>query len=1484
MDGVLLVFCAIILLVHNVSSQIGYYNVVGPRVIRPNSTYRCAVSVDATSQPTTITAVLRGTSHSSTPLFIQDQIVVQPYSTNTCELQVIDIQDGDYELEVSGSGGIDFITGYPLQYLKKSYNILIQTDKQVYEPGSTIIFRALLLNAELKPAPEVKNEFVHIFVTDGSGNIVRDWKRVEAIRGVFTNELKISKSPVLGKWNISVEIHEQIYNKTIEVAEYVLPKFIVNIESKKHITFNENIIRAKIESKYYSGDNVKGEATITMYPTIFSGVIQPIFQNPIRKVFQIDGTGTVEFDIEKDLRLNDEYERIVVIDVAIEEQFTGRRQNNSMEVHIHKYDYHMDLIKTSDYFKPGLKYTAYVQVSNHDGSPVQIKEQEVIVRHGYSRIDEIYNENKYTLDKNGFLKLEYLTPKNVTNTTALRLEVEYRDLKERSTPIPAAVSFSNAFLQVILETERPIVNLEVEITVNSTHPMKTLSYILMGRGDVLRTHTFQVENKKQFKFHFIATHAMAPVCHLIVFYVRQDGELIGDALDIEVDGALQNFVDIRPNTLESEPDLDVEFTITAQQNSYVGLMAVDENVGRLRNGYDLSLEGIAEELKIFDAGFGTPYPHFKRNSKNKLIWYPGSNNIHNAIFESGADIGTNCHINRAKPTLEDIYLRPVFYGPSTVKPDRGLGLPIHSVTRPPLAGPYAFSRIPKPVWNKPKVYLSENIADTWLFNNFSTYEGKAFLRRRLPNSLTTWSITGFSLDPLHGLGLSTSEKKIKVIKSMVVTIDLPYSVQKGEILNIPVVVRNNINEDVTVDVTLHNSAQKFDFVASLEDNNVKKVELYRRKRIKVEKNTVSSLSFFIVANKIGEIPIRVTASSPKNQDVVEKELLVLPGGETEYYTKSVLIDLRNNRNVKKSINFSIPKNVVEGSELIEVSTVGTFLGPAMIHLDDVIRLPTDCGEQNLVHLMSNLIILQYLKITGQLTPAIQNEAIKNLEIHYQQQLTYKRKDGSFSPFPWKDTTGSVWLTAYTAMALSQIKTFIYIDESVIEKTIEWLTERQNNNGSFYETGNIVHSELQNNTGNSLALTAFVVMSLRESNHRNDPITVNIINKGLDYIARNIGEEETVYTIAICGYVLQLTGHASKQSAFNLLESISRIEIDTKWWARDVPTNEEKNPWRKLPRSIDIETTSYALMTLIEANLLDDAVPVLKWLLRQQNNRGGFTSSHDTVVGLQALYKIVTRLASPTNIQIEFEYGRGGNGKFSVNKNNLMIQQIVEIEKSTREVNLTAQGTGLAVFQVSYQYNSNVTGPWPMFTLDPQVDKSSDSYHLQLSICVGFVDQNLTNSKESNMAVMEVTLPSGFTADIDALPSLELSENVQKVETRNKQTKILLYFNNLTNIEYCPTVSAYRTHKMANLKPVPVVVYDYYDSSRRARVFYLPPVTHVCDLCQEEDDCESICAAQPNAREGRQRHIGSDDGGGAKNTQICTVLIPVVIILVHLNNF
>lgn len=110
-----------------------------------------------------------------------------------------------------------------------------------------------------------------------------------------------------------------------------------------------------------------------------------------------------------------------------------------------------------------------------------------------------------------------------------------------------------------------------------------------------------------------------------------------------------------------------------------------------------------------------------------------------------------------------------------------------------------------------------------------------------------------------------------------------------------------------------------------------------------------------------------------------------------------------------------------------------------------------------------------------------------------------------------------------------------------------------------------------------------------------------------------------------------------------------------------------------------------------------------------------------MIGLQALAKLAEKLSKDTSsVRIAFKYGRDGQGYMNINSGNSMILQKQILPTKTRFVNITASGKGFVLVQVSYQYNVNVTGAWPLFTLDPQVDKNSNPNYLQLSICSGYV--------------------------------------------------------------------------------------------------------------------------------------------------------------------
>lgn len=61
-------------------------------------------------------------------------------------------------------------------------------------------------------------------------------------------------------------------------------------------------------------------------------------------------------------------------------------------------------------------------------------------------------------------------------------------------------------------------------------------------------------------------------------------------------------------------------------------------------------------------------------------------------------------------------------------------------------------------------------------------------------------------------------------------------------------------------------------------------------------------------------------------------------------------------------------------EKICLLVAGYILGRALKNLDGLLRMPYGCGEQNMALLAPNIYILEYLKGTQQLTPAIMEKA------------------------------------------------------------------------------------------------------------------------------------------------------------------------------------------------------------------------------------------------------------------------------------------------------------------------------------------------------------------------------------------------------------------------------------------------------------------------------------------------------------------------------
>ena len=72
--------------------------------------------------------------------------------------------------------------------------------------------------------------------------------------------------------------------------------------------------------------------------------------------------------------------------------------------------------------------------------------------------------------------------------------------------------------------------------------MNKVTFQILGRGDVVISKTLVVPNQKTHSFRFLASFAMVPKASLVVYYIRPDGELVNDRVEIEMGDDLQNFV------------------------------------------------------------------------------------------------------------------------------------------------------------------------------------------------------------------------------------------------------------------------------------------------------------------------------------------------------------------------------------------------------------------------------------------------------------------------------------------------------------------------------------------------------------------------------------------------------------------------------------------------------------------------------------------------------------------------------------------------------------------------------------------------------------------------------------------------------------------------------------------------------------------------------------------------------------------------------
>ncbi|TMS21555.1 CD109 antigen [Larimichthys crocea] len=517
--------------------------------------------------------------------------------------------------------------------------------------------------------------------------------------------------------------------------------------------------------------------------------------------------------------------------------------------------------------------------------------------------------------------------------------------------------------------------------------------------------------------------------------------------------------------------------------------------------------------------------------------------------------------------------------------------------------------------------------------------------------------------------LDLTVEQLSVSKDFSLSLDVPSHLIRGEEIVLEVKIINHLEHDIEVILLLAQS-EAFEFVLADRGD----VSVVNAQKFTLGSHVSASALFPIRPVALGMMEISVDAVSAEASDSLVWRVLVKPQGVEQFHSETLFLELAPVKyNHSRSISFSFPPDVVPGSQRAHVALVGDILALSMNKLDSLVQMPLGCGEQNMIHFAPSVYVLQYLDKSNQDNKEIRSRALGYMMEGYQKQLSYQRDDGSFSAFG-ASTPGKHMAQPY-----------MQIDQSVLTRAVTWLLKHQGPQGEFNEVGRLIHTEMQGGLDNGPeALTAYVLMGLLEDESYVDRYADNI-SRAQRYLEDKVSSGvASNYSLCLVAYALALANSPVAGTALTELSRRAHYRDGVMMWSSSAGQDLHEGK----PRSAQIEMASYVLLANFRRGSLLESIELMKWLCRQRTHLGGFGTTQDTVIALQAL-AYFSSFSGAIAIDLRLNISSLTSSlvsEFHINSNNYRTYHSKEINVEDVNLTINMEGRGFAVFQMNVFYN------------------------------------------------------------------------------------------------------------------------------------------------------------------------------------------------------
>uniref|UniRef100_A0A8C3TI49 Alpha-2-macroglobulin n=1 Tax=Chelydra serpentina TaxID=8475 RepID=A0A8C3TI49_CHESE len=1312
--------------------------------------------------------------------------------------------------------------------------VFVQTDKPIYKPGQTVLFRVVYLDENFHPLNRL------VSMLDPQKNRLYQWQEVE-LKGGFTQlSFPLTSEPIQGTYKVVVQKSSgDKVQHPFTVEEYVLPKFEVLVKLPKMISILEEKLKVTVCGLYTFGKPVPGLVNVRVCRK-YSHPGTSCYGEDAKAVCeefsgQVDSQGCISEVVKtKIFQLRRAgYDDKIQVEAKIKEEETGVELTGMGSCKLTSTISKVTFETVDSRYKPGIPF--FGQVKLVDGTDAPITNETVRIS-----VEESNYEVNYTTDDQGRARFALDTSNFKFASIGLRVSSWGKHpAPSRSRPLLShsfkhiakrLYSSSNSFLKIEPVSETLSCGHTQEVRVHYILKPEAVGeqkeivfyYLVMAKGGIVRagTQALAVEHgdvNGTFSLMLPVESDIAPLAQMLIYTTSPNQEPIADSVKFQVENCFANKVDLHFSPAEGLPASDTHLRVGASPGSLCAVRAVDKSVLLMKPEAELSPSSVynllpVKELQGYQHGTDRlpmdPQEECIAAEKiivNGITYVPVSGtdeeDTYSILKEMGLKVFTNTKVRQPHYCLQ---FPPVHLGYRRAEGG-------HEHLR--LGDSIMAEILPAEVETVRKYF-----PETWIWDLVSVNSnGSAELPLRIPDTITEWKANAFCTSSDTGFGLSPTVS-LRAFQPFFVELTLPYSVVRGEAFTLKATVFNYLTRCIRVSISLAPSA---DFQATAVEKEDDSYCLCVNGR--------KTVSWAVTPKSLGNVNFSVSAEALKTELPCGNEVAVLPEtGQKDTVIKQLLVE-----NMALSC-FPLCPSLSPVTACALRGTLppqaGDILGTAMQNLQQLLQMPFGCGEQNMVLFAPNIYVLDYLNKTGQLSEETKSKAIGYLVSGYQRQLNYKHLDGSYSTFgEHYRQLGNTWLTAFVLKSFAQARSHIFIEEKHIQDALAWLAGKQKENGCFRSSGTLLNNAIKGGVDDEVTLSAYITIALLEIPL---PITHSVVRSALFCLETAMEQGGNhVYTKALMAYAFTLAGKVEKRRA--LLDSLDKEAVKedgSVHWQRPGKEPEADLPiYHPRAPSAEVEMTSYVLLAYLTTRLapshddLSIATQIAKWISKQQNPNGGFSSTQDTVVALQALsrYGASTYTKSGGASTVTLQSTGNFQVQFQVDHTNRLLLQRMALPEVPGDYTSGVTGEGCVYMQTSLRYNVLPKPDEAPFALEVHtVPETCDSPQVQRTFSIAINISYTGKRPVSNMVIVDVKMLSGFIPVKTSVKKLKGHNHIHRTELSTNH--VLLYMEQVSNVTQSFSFTVEQDFPVQSLKPVVVKVYDYYETDEFAIAEYSAP--------------------------------------------------------------